>query len=163
MNVSTINTADMSAKGMLQKASLSYPTNNIEKILLFLIAAIGLVGSTYIFAVSSGSSPTPDIGNIAAAAPITDSENEEAEWKEKFGDYIQIEGKKKVGEPITFKFVAEKDGGRYVMEMGNGNRMIITGAEWPFTYDKPGKYLLELKRIDKGLIKTVATKKIKVK
>ena len=163
MNVSTYNSVDMPGKAILQKASISYPANKIEKILLFLIAAIGLVGSSYIFAASSGSSPSPKLGNLAAAAPIVTEDNDTSEWKEKFGDYIKIEGKKKVGQPITFKFVGEKDGGRFVMEMGNGNRMIITGDEWPFTYQEAGKYVLELKRIDKGLIRTIATKTIKVK
>ena len=48
------------------------------------------------------------------------------------------------------------------MEMGNGERVIITADEFPYKYDKAGTYTLELKTITRGLISTIATKEIKV-
>ena len=49
------------------------------------------------------------------------------------------------------------------MDISNGERVIITADEFPYTFNKAGVYNLELKTITRGLISTIATKEIKIK
>jgi hypothetical protein len=49
------------------------------------------------------------------------------------------------------------------MEMGDGVRLIVTQQKLMYTYETPGKYVLELKEIKNGLLNLVGTKKIKIK
>jgi len=156
-------TLELSNESTAQTAILPAQSNHIERILLILIACIGILGSSYLFAANSSGSPTPDINALSASFITASVDDEEEELKERFKDFVNIEGKKKVGEAVMFSFKKDIHEKRYVMEMGNGHRMIITSNEFPFIYDKPGKYVLELKTIEKGLITTVATKKIKIK
>jgi len=161
MLVNSIHSADLRGDQLIKTTALSH-TNQLERILLFLIAAIGILGSIYIFSATSGSTPPEYQHSLAPVYTDTDSHTD-SEWKGKFKNYIKIDGKKKVGEKLEFTFVGNKEAGRYVLEMGNGNRMIITGSSFPFTYDSAGKYKLELKRIQKGLITTVASQTLRIK
>ncbi|MBL0101885.1 MAG: hypothetical protein IPP49_19090 [Saprospiraceae bacterium] len=52
---------------------------------------------------------------------------------------------------------------RFVLEMGDGVRLIITQNSLSYSYAQPGKYVIELKEIKNGLLHLVGTKKIKVK
>lgn len=162
MNMDNFSTLDISSNNNNKSTSIDYTSTSLEKILLILIAAIGLLGSTYIFTASSGTNQSPEIDNLATTIFPTE-DKEEGVWKEKFKDYIKISGKKRVDEPLTFEFLGDRSQYRYVMEMGDDMRMIITSDRFPYSYKNPGKYLLELKKIDKGLISTVATYKLKIK
>ncbi|MEE9437792.1 MAG: hypothetical protein V3V14_02250 [Saprospiraceae bacterium] len=136
----------------------------IEKILLFLIAFLGIVGSLYVFSISSNSNNSPNYNNLSfVAAASTDNVFDELAGKKKFKRYIKIKGDKKTGSVLNFTFLKDRKETRYVLEMGNGERMIITSNIFPYKYNTPGKYLLELKTIKRGLITTIATKEIKIK
>ncbi|MDF1696073.1 MAG: hypothetical protein P1U56_09590 [Saprospiraceae bacterium] len=137
----------------------------IEKLLLILIAILGIIGSLYVFTNSSNNNNnSPNYHNLSmVAASVSDFDTKAIDGGAKFKDYIKIEGKKKIGQMLNFKFKKDRKAARYVMDMGNGERVIITADEFPYTFDKPGKYTLELKTINRGLISTVATKEIKIK
>lgn len=152
----------------LPKATLipqsGFSSKIIEKLLLTLIAFMGVIGSLYVFTNSSNNNNTPNYHNLSlVAASVSDFDSNTLDGKVKFKDFIKIEGKKKAGNKLNFKFKKDRHASRYVMEMGNGERVIITADEFPYKYDKPGKYKLELKTITRGLISTIATKELKIK
>jgi len=139
-------------------------SNKVEKLLLCLIAALGIVGSLYVFSTSSNNNPNNNYQNLAiAAASVSDVENIDERGKEKFKKFFKIEGDKKAGELLNFHFKKDRKTSRYVLDMGNGERVIITSNDFPYKYEEPGKYLLELKTIQRGLITTISTKEIKIK
>lgn len=85
------------------------------------------------------------------------------EGKGKFKDYIEISGDKKVDAKLRFTLKADNKESRYVLEMGNGERVILTQQWFDYTYRETGEYLLEIKEIKKNLIYTLASKKITIK
>lgn len=135
----------------------------IEKILLFLIAFLGFMGSLYVFTSSSNNNNNPNYQNLTVAAASVSDYGTFDSKEAKFKDFIKIDGKKKAGNMLNFIFKEDRNEARYVLDMGNGERVIITSNEFPYTFDKPGKYLLELKTINRGLITVVATKELKIK
>ena len=136
----------------------------IEKLLLMLIAILGIIGSLYVFTNSSNSNNNPNYHNLSiVAASASNFDTKSTAAGEKFKDYVKIEGKKRIGEMLIFKFKKDRKAARYVMDMGNGERVIITADEFPYTFNKAGKYRLELKTINRGLISTIATKELKIK
>ncbi len=153
----------------LPKATLisqagGFPSKIFEKFLLLLIAILGIIGSLYVFTNSSNNNNTPNYHNLSlVAASVSDFDSNTLDGKVKFKDFIKIEGKKKTGNLMNFKFKKDRHAARYVMEMGNGERVIITADEFPYKYDKAGTYTLELKTITRGLISTIATKELKIK
>ena len=139
-------------------------SKSIEKLLLILIAVLGIIGSLYVFSSSSSNNNTPNYHNLSlVAASVGDFDANTLDKKAKFKDFIKIEGKKKVGAEMNFIFKKDRKSARYVMDMGNGERVIITADEFPYVFKKAGEYTLELKTINRGLITTVATKDIKIK
>ena len=139
-------------------------SKSIEKFLLILIAILGVIGSLYVFSNSSNNNNTPNYHNLSiVAASVSDFESNTVDKKVKFKDYIKIDGKKNIGETLTFTFKGDRQASRYVMDMGNGERVIITADEFPYTFKKAGTYLLELKTINRGLISTLASKELKIK
>ncbi len=135
----------------------------VEKILLFLIAFLGFMGSLYVFTSSPNNNNNPNYQNLAiAAASVSDYATLDAK-DAKFKDFFKISGKKKAGKMLNFVFKEDRKASRYVLDMGNGERVIITSNEFPYKFDTPGKYLLELKTINRGLITVVATKELKIK
>jgi len=134
----------------------------IEKVLLFLIAFLGFMGSLYVFTSNSGGPTNPNYQELAlATASISDAEDDVRQAK--FKKFFKIDGEKKAGELLNFTFKKDRKATRYVLDMGNGERVIITSDEFPYRFDKPGKYLLELKTISRGLITVVSTKELKIK
>ena len=139
-------------------------SKSIEKFLLILIAVLGVIGSLYVFSNSSNNNNAPNYHNLSiVAASVSDFEASTLDKKVKFKDFIKIEGKKKIGETLIFTFKKDRKASRFVMDMGNGERVIITANEFPYKFDKEGTYKLELKTINRGLISTVATKELKIK
>ena len=135
----------------------------IEKILLFLIAFLGLMGTLYVFTSSSSNNNNPNYQNLVIAAASMSDYNTLDATGSKFKDFFKIDGKKKAGKMLNFVFKEDRKASRYVLDMGNGERVIITSNKFPYKFDKPGKYLLELKTIERGLITVIATKELKIK
>ena len=157
------NSIDLPKTTFIPQAE-GFSSKFIEKLLLILIAILGVIGSLYVFTNSSNNNNTPNYHNLSlVAASVSDFDSNTLDGKVKFKDFIKIEGKKKAGVMLNFKFKKDRHVTRYVMEMGNGERVIITADEFPYKFDKSGTYTLELKTITRGLITTLATKKLKIK
>lgn len=163
MRMNEYTSIDLPKTTLLPQAG-GFSSKFIEKLLLILIAILGVIGSLYVFTNSSSNNNTPNYHNLSmVAASVSDFDSNTLDKKVKFKDFFKIEGKKKAGEELYFIFKKDRKATRYVMEMGNGERMIITADEFPYKFAKPGKYKLELKTIKRGLISTVATKELKIK
>ncbi|HRO72525.1 MAG TPA: hypothetical protein PK611_02540, partial [Saprospiraceae bacterium] len=80
-----------------------------------------------------------------------------------FDEYIAMDKKIVAGEKVNIQFLKDEKSSRYVMEMGDGVRLIVTRTDLFYVYEQPGKYVIELKEIKDGLLHIVGTKKIKVK
>ena len=162
MHLNSYTSIDLGQDTILQRKAIDY-SGYIERVLLFFIAGVGILGSVYIFSANSGSQISPEYSNIAYAPLLSLEDDTAADAKGRFGSYVKIEGDKVAGAELAFEFKKSREDARYVLEMGNGERMIITGDRWPYTYKKAGEYLLELKKIERGLITLVASKKLKIK
>jgi uncharacterized protein YxeA len=163
MRMNEYTSIDLPKTSLIPQAG-GLSSKSIEKLLLILIAILGVIGSLYVFSNSSNNNNTPNYHNLSiVAASVSDFKSNTLDKKVKFKDYVKIEGKKKIGETLTFTFKKDRKASRYVMDMGNGERVIITANEFPYKFNKKGTYLLELKTINRGLISTVATKELKIK
>ena len=141
---------------------------HIEPFLLSLLVLTGIIGSIYLFGqkiiISEGASTVP----ASNGSPMTSSFatlvlNEEEAPSNAFNDYIAMESKAIAGQQTKITFLKDEKASRYVMEMGDGVRLIVTQKNLFYEYEKPGKYVIELKEIKDGLLHIVGTKKIKVK
>lgn len=162
MHLNNYTSIDLGQDQLLRAKAIDYSAY-IERVLLFFIAGVGIMGSVYIFSASSDSQISPEYNNMAFAPVITQEDNVAADVKARFSNYVDIEGEKIAGAKLQFTFKKDRAAARYVLEMGNGERMIITGDSWPYSYSEAGEYLLELKKIERGLITLVASKKLKIK
>lgn len=80
-----------------------------------------------------------------------------------FDEYVDIATRQTAGQRFSFLFKKDVTASRYVMEMGDGVRLIVTQPNLTYQYDLPGKYTIELKEIKNGLLNLIGTKTIKVK
>jgi len=140
--------------------------SNFETILLSLLVILGFIGSIYLFdhAPSTQYDSSSNIGSNFApdgkiASMFISSEASDGD----FDDYIAMPGKLVAGERFDFSFLKDDKASRYVMEMGDGVRLIVTQQNLSYTYAASGKYVIELKEIKDGLFHLVGTKKVKVK
>jgi len=162
MRINENSTLELSSATLIPQAG-NINQKFIEKILLFLIAILGFMGSLYVFTSSSNNNNNPNYQNLAVAVASVSDYSVEDEKAVKFKDFFKIKGKKKAGNMLNFIFKEDRKASRYVLDMGNGERVIITSNEFPYKFEKPGKYKLELKTINRGLITVVATKELKIK
>lgn len=137
---------------------------HFESVLLWLLAATGVIGS--VFLISQHVSQPGDGGKFPESASVSSmlaGIDTEEQATADFDSYVKMTSKAKVGEVIEIEFLQDESASRYVMEMGNGERLIVTQKDLIYTYDQPGKYVVELKEIRRGLLRLVGTKRIKVK
>jgi hypothetical protein len=80
-----------------------------------------------------------------------------------FDQIVKINGSFTKKTPLTLNVNLELAPARYVLDMGDNSRVILTQNEFDFTFDHSGDYLLELKEINRGLITVIASKKITIK
>jgi hypothetical protein len=149
-----------------QSHFVQYLTTNFEPFLLSLLVITGIVGSVYLFgqkliigetsSMSAGNASSPSLAGIFL-------DEMEAESSDIFDEYVRVADKKKAGEPLEIEFLKDPKASRYVMEMGDGVRLIVTQTKLIYTYETPGKYVIELKEIKNGLLSLVGTRKIKIK
>jgi hypothetical protein len=125
-----------------------------EYALLLVVAATGLLCSA--FALADKSSLPPD-GAFKQVVSY------DLAKKSEFDKYVKISGDKKNGNELEFEISLDLKASRYVMEMGDGRRMILTQPNFTYVYETKGEYILELKEIQKGLIVVVGDKKLKIK
>jgi hypothetical protein len=125
-----------------------------EYVLLFIVAAIGLLCSAFALADNSSLPQNNDFKQVVSFDLAKKSE---------FDKYVTISGDKKTGSELSFEISLDLKASRYVMEMGDGRRMILTQPAFTYKYENKGEYVLELKEIQKGLIVVVGDKKLKIK
>ena len=143
-------------------------SSHFEPLLLSLVVLTGIIGSVYLFGqnlVLNDSSSVQASGNSpqsASIAGILFSHEDEAVTND-FDKYIKLSGKIESGKTFFFEFTQDDKASRYVMEMGDGVRLIVTQKNLQYQYTAPVKYTIELKEIKGGLLNLIGTKKIKVK
>ena len=147
-----------SLNGVSLNTSIS---KHFEQILLTIVACLGLLGSVYIFADNTLLATNPPESNfqLFCATPADTNESTSSD----FDKYVKIEGDYKVDSELRFQFLGDPKASRYVMEMGDEMRHIITTNNFTHAYSKSGKYTIELKEIKRGLITVLASKEIKIK
>jgi hypothetical protein len=130
------------------------------------LVVTGIIGSVYLFGqkiilgdTSSTPGGSPSTSSIASIFTDTD----ETASSDLFDDFVKIADNRKAGQPLEIEFLKDPKSSRYVMEMGDGVRLIVTQQKLIYTYETPGKYVLELKEIKNGLLNVLGTKKIKIK
>lgn len=161
MSVSNITPSPLSEKRILSSHNAIY--TYLEYVLLLLVAGLGILGTVYVFSsTSNNSNPNPLYGT-AMVAGASHNWSVSDDTKEKFKDYIEMDGDRRVDSKIRFTLKQDNKASRYVLEMGNGERVILTQQWFDYTYREVGEYLLEIKEIRKNLIYTLASKKIKIK
>ena len=137
---------------------------HFEPILLGLLAIVGIFGSLYLIGYNIGKNT--EGGKLPEYAAITSILNVSEKDEFSSGDfdyYVKMNSKAMAGEVIIIDFLQDHSASRYVMEMGNGERLIVTQNNLIYTYEEPGKYVIELKEIRRGLLHLVGTKKIRIK
>ena len=147
--------------------SSQFFSSHFEPFLLSLLILTGIIGSIYLFGqklvspepVSTASAPQ---NNGASIASLLLGNDEEAPAND-FDDFIKMSGSPQAGVLYNFEFLKDVKSSRFVLEMGDGVRLIITQNSLSYSYAQPGKYVIELKEIKNGLLHLVGTKKIKVK
>ena len=141
---------------------------HIEPFLLSLLVLTGIIGSIYLFGqkiiISNSTATVPESNGSPLVSSLSSILiNEEDAPANAFNDYIEMESKAAVGKKVNINFLRDEKASRYVLEMGNGVRLIVTQKDLFYVYEQPGKYVIELKEIKDGLLHIIGTKKIKVK
>ncbi|MCZ2099936.1 MAG: hypothetical protein LC107_00180 [Chitinophagales bacterium] len=141
---------------------------HIEPFLLSLLVLAGIIGSIYLFGqkiiISNSTATVPESNGspmVSSMAALAISEEEAP--ANSFDKFVKMESKIAAGQAIGIRFLQDEKATRYVMEMGDGVRLIVTQKELFYVYEQPGKYVIELKEIKDGLLHIIGTKKIKVK
>lgn len=143
-------------------------STHFEPLLLSLVVLTGIIGSIYLFGQNLVLNETGSLqttGNQPGSSLVSGLflSHEEEESNNDFEDYIKIAGKVEAGKIFYFDFLQDEKASRYVLEMGDGVRLIVTQKNLMYQYAAPGKYTIELKEIKGGLLNLIGTKKIKVK
>jgi hypothetical protein len=156
-----MNTRYYADSGSIQIGFINNLVKNGEYLLLCFVAIIGLSGSIFVLSQKKGLSKN-ELSQFAPAIVLD-------EKKSDFDKYVSISGNKKAGEALHFEIknleiISPSQGSkRYVMEMGDGSRMIITQSSFDYKYASKGEYKLELKEIQRGLLILIGEKKLKIK
>ncbi len=145
-------------------------SSHFEPLLLSLVVLTGIIGTIYLFGQNlvSGTNSTLNGGNnnpypASNLAAILIGNDEETYSSNDFDKYVKIKGDIKAGKNFDFDFIGDEKASRFVMEMCDGVRLIVTQKNLIYNYAEPGKYTIELKEHKAGLLTLVGTKKIKVK
>ena len=143
-------------------------TTHLEPLLLSLLVLTGIIGSIYLFGQQLGGNDATQVSSFnngpekTSLASMLFASPEDV-GSNKFDNYVKIEGKVLAGKNFYFDFLEDPKASRYVMEMGDGVRLIVTQKNLQYQYAEPGKYVIELKELKSGLLQLVGTKSIKVK
>lgn len=128
-------------------------SNYYEHILLIVVASIGLAGSLFVF------SECPDAkvssvhtGSINQSAVLSTNSSQKS-----IDQWVSITGEAKAQQKLNFDWIARDPNSRYVLDMGNGERVMLRGGAFDYSYSSGGNYTLELKEITNDLISTIGT------
>lgn len=145
-------------------SSVFHVSKKAETMVLSFLAVIGIAGSIFLVTSSASyksSGPSlPEYGAMSAFLTNLESENK---MSSDFNKYVKMGNKGKAGDAIVMTFLQDEKASRYVMDMGDGVRLVVTQKNLMYTYEKPGKYTIELKEIQRGILHLRGTKVVKVK
>jgi hypothetical protein len=144
-------------------------SSHFEPLLLSIVVLTGIIGSIYLFGQQIGlgenSKTTIQQSNPQPLSSLSTLllNNDEEDSTNAFDKYVKLDGKLTAGQNFEFEFIGDEKASRYVMEMGDGVRLIVTQKHLMYNYESPGKYTIELKEIKSGLLLLLGTKTVKVK
>lgn len=132
--------------------------------MLSVLAFIGIAGTVFVMSnrptYQNPGSPVPEYGDLTSIVSSLEAENKMAS---DFNKYIKMTSKATAGKAVIMTFLEDEKASRYVMDMGDGVRLVVTQKNLEYVYEKPGKYTIELKEIQRGILHLRGTKVIKVK
>lgn len=135
-----------------------------ETMMLSVLAFIGIAGTVFVMSNRpSYQNAGPSMPEYGAVTSIVSSLEAENKMASDFNKYIKMASKANVGEAVIITFLEDEKASRYVMDMGDGVRLVVTQKNLEYVYDKPGKYTIELKEIQRGILHLRGTKVLKVK
>jgi hypothetical protein len=135
------------------KSTDSFTIKYLEYGLLYFIAATGLLCSGFAL-IDNSHVPSHNFDKKAALVePISTVS---------FDKIVKIRGAYTANTTLEFEIILELIPSKYVLDMGDNRRVILTQNNFDYKFEKKGTYLLELKEISRGLITVVASKKITI-
>lgn len=145
-----------------------FMSSHFEPLLLSLVVLTGIIGSVYLFGQNlfhNNADPSGRGGKNMGSASVLAlfSEADDVASSGNIDEYLRLDDKITAGEAFNFEFLKDPRSSRYVLEMGDGVRLIVTQKNLMYNYSAPGKYVIELKEIKGGLLNLIGTRKIKVK
>jgi hypothetical protein len=155
-------TPSLSAKKQIQ--GIFHVSKKAESMVLSFLAVIGIAGTIFLITNRpSYQNPGPSLPEYGAVSSFLSNLEAENQLSSDFNKYIKMAGKGKVGEAVIITFLQDEKASRYVMDMGDGVRLVVTQKDLFYTYEKPGKYTIELKEIQRGILHLRGTKTVKIK
>ena len=91
-------------------------------------------------------------GSINQSAVLTTNNSQKS-----IDQWVNISGEAKAQQKLNFDWTARNPKSRYVLDMGNGERVMLRGSSFEYSYTNGGNYTLELKEITNDLISTIGT------
>jgi len=155
-------TSTLSAKKTFH--GLFHVSKKAETMVLSFLAIIGMAGTIFLITNRpSYQNAGPSLPEYSAVSTFFSNMENESKMASDFNKYIKMGSKAKAGEAVQMTFLEDEKASRFVMDMGDGVRLVVTQKDLSYTYEKPGKYTIELKEIQKGILHLRGTKVIKVK
>lgn len=110
-----------------------------EHFILFTVAILGLVGSTYMLnnCLNKGASSYGNGNQQVATAslfPMTKIQEQ----------IIEVKGQLKAEMPLEFSFTDHSVADNYMIDFGNGERRRCTSEAFTYAYSNPGNYKVQL-------------------
>lgn len=132
-------------------------SNYFEYILLIAVAGIGLAGSLFVFS----ECPDAEMNSLKTSAMHSQAYAGESLMQgQSLEQWISISGEPKQQRALHIEWTAPRKDARYVLDMGNGERVMLRGAAFDYTYSESGTYTLTFREIYKSLISTIGTAQI---
>lgn len=139
----------------------------IEKLLITLVASLGLLGSVFIISNSAAGAqpPLPEGQVMSYSAAVGESLTQAEDRSNDLDDYIRMEGKKRVGNPIYFEFLRDElpADHRYMLDMGDGMRVMLTQSAFDYAYKEKGRYTIDLLGVKNAVVTKIASKRIRIR
>lgn len=128
-------------------------SNYYEHILLIVVAAIGLAGSLFVFS----ECPDAEISSVHTG-PTHKAQSFSVEGNTViFDELVRIEGTHQEQQKLNIHWTTRNPDARYVLDMGNGERVMLRGESFDYTYNQGGTYELTLREIENDLISAIST------
>lgn len=132
--------------------------NYLEYLLLIAVAGIGLAGSLFVFS----ECPDADMKALHTSVLHNGQNDVAAITHSKIDKWITITGERIVGRKLQIEWKAPREDARYVLDMGNGERVMLRPKKFDYIYTEAGDYTITFRQIHNSLISIVGTTDIKI-